>query len=245
MKLIIVLIAVAMVVSSTPFNTYEKDGAIEFDHEFYEDSPVGFAMKGKVDPNNEELNKIETFLRLAGEYIPILQSLAQSDNTLKFQKKWNVHFMGINVEFLYYLQLIVGWTVHPGEHKGDRFDVTYTPFAWGSTAFSSNGTAFVAQGVSEITLEFLYAYAPISLSLYDDGKVCFSSWYDVDPVHFGIRMDLELIECQDEILDSLLNGSPDLSWSCDLIDQVDFNFFEEDITPGWSGNITGTQCINF
>mmetsp|Transcript_29908 Transcript_29908/g.26457 ORF Transcript_29908/g.26457 Transcript_29908/m.26457 type:complete len:128 (-) Transcript_29908:252-635(-) len=127
-------------------------------------------MKGELNPLQTSDSKISTFLRLVGEYIPILESLSDQ-NSLKFQKFWAIDFLSIKLDFSFYFQLIVGWRVEPGMTTLDRYDVVYTPFAYGETSLKTNGTTLPVQGSTEYTLQYLNAYAPISLSLWQSGTV--------------------------------------------------------------------------
>lgn len=77
-----VIIALACVLAcSYAINMYGEDGLVKFDFE-KDDSPIGFSMKGEIDPHNDQNNKIQTFLKLAGYYIPILESMNSETNSL-------------------------------------------------------------------------------------------------------------------------------------------------------------------
>jgi len=245
MKAILIFSVLLVIVCAIPLSTNQNNKVIEFDLDLYEESPLSFTMKGQIDPLNDQKNKIEMFLRLAGQYIPILESLASQENSLQFQRRYNFHILGINVDVLFYLQLMVGWEVNPGKPVEGRFDVVYIPFIWGSAATTTNGTVWLANGGAETTLEFISARAPISLSLYQNGKVCFSSKYSIGPVQTSGNFDASLLECQDEILDDLINGNPIFVWSCNMIDQVFINLWDYDFYSGTKGDIIGETCFNF
>jgi len=246
MKTILLLAVVIVLTCATPWTTFKKDDKIGFKFDAYENSPISLAMEGVVDPQNDKMNEIQAFLRLAGQYIPILEALSSQDNSLQYQIRNRITIANIiDIEYYFYLQLIVGWEVSPGGSTVDSYNVTYTPFAWGSTAVGTNGTTWPAEAGAEASMEFIYAYAPISLSLYQSGKVCFSSRYVINPVQFGVRLDASLRECEDEILDDVINGNPIFEWNCNMIDEVNVNFIDIDLFDGVRGTLTGLQCIQF
>ena len=107
----------------------------------YKESPISFMMKSKVDPYNDQKNRIETFLRFAEEYISILEAVNSQSNSLKFTRSFS-----INLDVLYYFQLEVGWYVDPDAIFDEAFDTIYTPFAWGSVTIAVNGTTWPAYG---------------------------------------------------------------------------------------------------
>ena len=245
MKIAIILAVVLVIACASPFTATTADKPIKFDLDFYEDSPIGFSMKGQVSPRNEQQNKIETFLRLAGEYIPILESLANNDNSLTYTRRWHIGVLGFNLDVNVYFQLIVGWRVQPGNGTAGRFDVVYTPFAWGKTSAGINGTSWPAVGSTEAVLNYLDISAPISLSLYQAGRICFRGGYVAEAVTFHHNLYGSLRECQDEILDDLINGTPIFVWSCNYIAPVNTTIFDLSLVDGFFGDIVGETCIDF
>ena len=241
----IILFALLALACSMPFTMTKANDPVKFDFDIYEDSPIGFTMRGQIDPRNEQLNKIETFLRLAGQYIPVLESIASKDNSLTWRRNWNIVAFGFNINIDAYFQLIVGWKAEPGTQQGDRFDVVYTPFAWGRTSAGVNGTSWPVQGSTEAVLQYLYVYAPIALSLYQSGKVCFRGGYVVEPVTLYNHVYGSLKECQDEILDDLINGTPIFVWTCNMIAPVNTTLLNMTLYDGMVGDLIGETCINF
>ena len=246
MKVILILAVVVALAMSSPLNLEKVDNLIKFDLDVHQDIPIGLVMKGQIDPRNEQMNKIQTFLRLAGEYIPVLESMANAENDLTWERHWHVGIMGFNTDISFFFQLIVGWRVSPGGQTADRFDVTYTPFVWGGTWGTVNGTSWPAVGSIEAGIQYVLAYAPISLSLFSNGRVCFRGSYAVEPVHIRQHMFLALNACQDEILDDLINGRvPLINWQCNFTNPVNVTVWDENITTGIYGDFIGETCIDF
>ena len=245
MKSIIIVALVLALVYSSPLNTYKEGNLIKFDLDVYQDAPVSLLMTGQINPRDEKMNKIQTFLKLANQYIPILESLAEKNNELKWERTWNINVAGFNVQVFGYFQLIVGWRVNPGGYTADRFDVTYTPFVWGSTFASVNGTSWLAVGSTEAGLQYVNAYAPIALRLYKEGRVCFQGSYAVEPIHLRQHIDAALTECHDEILDDLINGHTIFDFRCNLTEEVNINIFDVNFTDPIRGDFISETCIGF
>ena len=242
MILIACFLALAM---STSLNTYEQDKLIKFNYEIHEDSPIGLYMEGELDPRNEQSNKIQTFLRLANKYIPVLESLSGANNELKWERVWHVSFAGVNLDVYGYFQLVVGWRVNPGGQSEGRYDVTYTPFVWGGTYATVNGTSFLAVGSTEVGVQYVLAYAPISIQLFNTGRVCFQGSWVVEPVHLRNHLFAALTECHDEILDDLIEGRDIFDWSCNLTMPVNVTIFDINFTDRMAGDFIPQTCFDF
>uniref|UniRef100_A0A7S3NFQ6 Uncharacterized protein n=1 Tax=Euplotes harpa TaxID=151035 RepID=A0A7S3NFQ6_9SPIT len=243
--IIFVAVALLCVVSSAPLRAYEENKQIKFDYDVYGDSPIGLYVSGLIDPRNENLNKIQTFIKLANQYIPVLESIANANQELKWERRWNVNVMGFNVDVYAYFQLYVGWRVNPGGYTTDRFDVTYTPFVWGMTYGNLNGTSFPAVGQTSFGLQYAYAYAPISVQLYKAGKICFQGSYVVEPVNLRNHLFAALNECRDEILDDLINGGKIFDWACNYTNPVNITIWDKNFTNRMAGDFIGQTCFNF
>jgi hypothetical protein len=244
--LIIFALAVALVVCSGPLNIFKSGEAIGFDLDVYQDMPVSLLMKGQIDPKNSDVNKIQTFLKLAGTYIPILEHIGTAnEGALTWERHWNINVMGFNLDASYYFQLIVGWRVSPGGQSAERFDVTYTPFVYGYTYGTVNGTGVPAVGSVEAGVQYVLAYAPISLSLYQAGKICASSYYMVEPVHVRNHLSGALLGCQDEILGDLIDGTNFPNWQCNFTEAINVTVFDVNITEPIRGDILGEHCLTF
>jgi hypothetical protein len=245
MKSIICFALVLALVYCSPLSTYKDGNLIKFDLDVYQDAPVGLLMSGQIDPRDEKMNKIQTFLKLADQYIPILESLAEKNNELKWERTWIINFAGFNLELFAYFELIVGWRVNPGGYTADRFDVTYTPFVWGTTYASINGTSWLAAGTTEVAVQYVNAYAPIALRLYNEGRVCFQGSYAAESFHLRQHIDVALTECRDEIFDDLLNGHTIFDFRCNLTEEVNVNIFDINFTDPIRGDFISETCIGF
>ena len=245
MKFAIFFALIVAVAFSAPLSAYEENKMIKFAYDTQEDSPLSFYVEGSINPRNDEQNKIQAFLKLANKYIPILESLGSSNNELKWERYWRVQFAGVNLDVFAYFQLIVGWKVNPGGYTTDRFDVTYTPFVWGGTYGSINGTTWPAIGSTDAGLQYVYSYAPISVQLYKQGKICFQGTYVIEPVMFRNHLFAALNECHDEILTDLIDGTSWPNWRCNFTAPVNITVWDINFTNRMAGDFIPLTCFEF
>lgn len=245
MKAIIVLCLVLALAYTAPINAYEENKQIKFEYDVHEGSPVGLYLEGLLDPRNESVNKIQTFLKLANKYIPILESLGENQGELKWDRTWHVEFLGVNVQVFAYFQLIVGWRVQPGGYTTDRFDVVYTPFVWGGAYGSVNGTTWPARGSADAGIQYIYTYAPIQVNLFKAGKICFQGSYYVEPVAARTHLFAALNECRDEIFGDLIDGRDIFVWECNYTNPVNITLIDKNFTDRFVGDFIPQTCFEF
>lgn len=246
MKILLFVALLACVIIASPIKAYEEDSKIKFEFEPHQQSPFGIMMEGMIDPRNDMNNKIQTFLKIANQYIPILESLGNANGELKWERTWNIDVAGIQVTVYYYFQLIVGWRVTPGGYTTDRFDVTYTPFAFGETYGSADGTTWPASGKAEGRIVYLDTYAPIGVQLFKQGKICFQGSYVVEAAWFRNHLYGTLKQCKDEILDDLIEQrSPLFNWQCEDVSPVNITIWERNFTDRLAGDFIPQTCFEF
>ncbi|CAI2377709.1 unnamed protein product [Moneuplotes crassus] len=243
MKILILLIA--LIAFGMAHHIHEEDGNIKFNVDLHEESPIGFAVKGQINPVDDTQNKIGAFVKLANEYIPILENLSKNKAVLEYQRRWQINFIpGIDITVYWFFDLIVGWIVEPGDVAENFYEVTYTPFVWGSTYGRTNGTTWPAAGYFRIGVEYVDFRMPTSFTLYRDGRVCFDSFYTVNPVHLSSQFGGALRECKAEIIDEVLNQQP-IHLGCAYTNDIDVQFLDEDLTNRIERVILGETCIGF
>jgi hypothetical protein len=243
MRIVLFALIVAAVFA-TGFKSYHEDGQIKFNMDVHYDSPVGIYLEGLVDPQMETNNKIQAFVKLANQYIPILESLGGQEGGLKYERIWHYSFAGVNIDVYWYFQLIVGWKVKPGSYSTNFYEVTYTPFVWGGTYGRVNGTTWPAVGSAGTGLQYVHAYSPIGVTLYKEGKACFGSTYTVQPVMLKTDINLRLNECWDEIIDEIIGGIP-IHLTCNYTAAQNFTLFNVNFTNAYTGDLIPQICFNF
>lgn len=245
MKAVILLIAIIGMTMSAPISAYADENKINFAYDVYDSSPVGLTVKGVIDPLNETKNKIQTFVRLANQYIPILEALAGASNELKYEYFYRINVAGFVFDVYVNFNLYVGWRVTPGGQTSDRFDVVYTPFVYGYAYNRVNGTSFPAVGAHEIGIVYAHAYAPIALQLFSSRKVCFQGSYVVEPVMVKNNLFAALNACENEILDKVIAGAGFLDFKCNYTNPVNVTLIEKNFTTRTAGDFIAQSCFSF
>ena len=76
----VLIVATLAVLALAAPSLMENDGRINFEYDSNPDMPFGLTLQGQIDPKAEASNKISAFLRLANQFIPVLESLDKSSN---------------------------------------------------------------------------------------------------------------------------------------------------------------------
>jgi hypothetical protein len=239
--LLVLTLAVMYTVASSP---YHEDGKIKFSMDAHKDSPIGLFFSGSIDPRMETNNKIQAFLKLAGQYIPILEALQGLGNGLEYEYTWRISFAGISLDIYGYLQLYVGWRVTPGGSTTTSYDVTYTPFAYGVTRGRFNGTTWPAMGTVDTTILYVDVSAPIGVTLFTSRKICFGGKYIANPINLQTNLYAALLGCEDEIIDKIINQQP-INLRCNYTNPVNFTLLSKNFTNTYSGDLIPQTCFSF
>lgn len=240
----IVFFALLIAACFAGLTTKAHDGQVKFNMDLHEGSPFGLVLEGLIDPKVATNNKIQAFIKLANQYIPVLESLAVKNNELKLAYDWQIRFAGVSIDVHWFVQLIIGWRVAPGSSSANFYEVTYTPFIWGGTFTRVNGTTWPAVGSTRVGLTYASAYAPVAFTLYREGRICFSARYTIEPVHLQTQLFAALNECSAEIIDEVINQQP-IHLNCNYTNPVNVTLFNVNFTDFFVGDIIGETCIGF
>ena len=245
MKAIVILAILLGLACSAQIGTYAEDSKIKFSIDAHEESPIGLTFRGMIDPLNETQNKIQTFIRLANQYIPILEALAGETNELTYEYNYRINIAGFVLDLNVNFNLWVGWRVNPGGYTSDRFDVVYTPFVYGFASNRINGSSFPAIGTHELQITYVNVTVPISLQLFSSSKVCFKGSYVVEPVKVTDRLFAALNACENEIIDKVIAGAGFMDFKCNFTNPVNATLMDRTFTNRMAGDFIAQTCLNF
>ena len=242
------IIAITLLLALTyGLNLRGEDGLVKFDLEDTESSN-GFVMRGHIDPKDELNNKIQTFLKLAGHYIPLLESVGSKNTNLGWTRTFNINLGGLgSISIHGNFDVIVGWKVFVNSgssNTSNNLDVTYQPFATGFAGAFTSADTYLARGHYNATLFFLRAQAPISLQIFNTAKVCFSGTGIIRPVQLGTQLSASLKGCQAEIFDEIVNSTP-LSLVCGFSNALNLTHLNMTFTDQITANVLDHACISF
>lgn len=243
------IIAVALLFAcASAFSIKGDEGLVKFELNAHQDSPIGLVMKGHIDPKDETNNKIETFLKLASTYIPILESVQNENNNLKWTNTWHLSLGGLGSISLHWnFEVIVGWKVRVNSNDlnmtSDHLNVAYIPFISGFTNGGLQGDTSPARGYYNATLWFARAYTIISLQVFSSGNVCFEGTGYLWPVQLTSAISSALKECKSEILDEVFNGIP-IVFGCDYTLPFVTPHLDISFTQNFTEPLIGQTCVN-
>ena len=238
MKVIILAILIAAVLGAS---VVQKDNKVHFEVDTNEGSPVGFTMKGFLNPENDDESNVETFFRLAEQLIPLAQSSIsdkKGPSNLGFTFKRCFGQLGGIIGLCAYadIELWVGWRVN---HTGDQgsYSVIYTPFSYlqgGGNISASSYPAEVSYG------GYLSAYnvqLPINLSISQQ-QICYGAVFNFFPTTAFTAINTNLLQCQRSI--------PELQdWVCNRVEGVRFQHLSFEFFDGFDLTVLEPDCFTF
>jgi len=161
-------IAIALLLAfASAISIKAGEKSIDFEVNPVENSLFGMVLKGSIDPKNELNNKISTFLKLANIYIPVLESMNNKDNKLRFNwcNSQSLGPLGM-ISWCSSANLMVGWNVYINSSTsttGNYLAVGYVPFAWGWADANITMNNFLAAGTYNSTLYYTRTYAIVDV----------------------------------------------------------------------------------
>ena len=239
-----IVILAALVLLATA-NMWHEDGKIKLDYDVHGDSPIGINMKATIDPHNDQNNKISTFLKLANQYIPILETMGTKPaQNLQFSRGFNFNLGFITFGGYATLELEVGWTVESLiEDSGDAYQVYYTPFVIGYINTDVNGTTFLGEVGVGAHIDYIKFYVPLTVEVFTSGKFCVNGYWNLQPSSVVTHIFANLKECQAEIIDEVVEMTP-ISLACSFVRPTNAIVNNINITDNHTGAfLTSDLCI--
>jgi len=242
------IIAVALLFAcASAFSIKGDEGLVKFELNAHEESPIGLVMKGHIDPKDETNNKIETFVKLASAYIPILESVKNENNNLKWTNNWHFNVGIGSISLHWNFEIIVGWKVRVNSNDlnmtSDHLNVAYVPFISGFTNAGLQGDTYPARGYYNATLWFARAYTVIALQIFSSGNVCFEGTGYLWPVQLTSALSSALKGCKAEILDEVFNGIP-IVFGCNYTEPFVTPHLDISFTQNFTEPLIGQTCVN-
>lgn len=245
----VILAAALLMACATALSLTGEDGLVKFDFDSNEDSYLGLVMKGQIDPKDDTNNKIETFLKLANYYVPILDSVKGQDNSLKWWRTWNIDLpaglgsMWFNGTF----ELVAGWSVYTNENQlnmtADYLDIAYVPFVWGWASGELTGNTSPWIGEFNATLWYVRAYTVINLEVHNTGSVCFQGSGHLWPIQLDGFLQSSLKSCYAEILTEIIEGVP-ITLGCSYSSPIYVPVLNSTFTGNYTQPLINQKCFN-
>lgn len=210
---------------------------------------LGFVMKGQIDPEDDTNNKIETFLKLANYYVPLLDAVKGEENNLKWNRTWTWNLpadLG-TANFFGTFELVAGWGVYLNDNSlnmtSDYLDVAYVPFLWGWTAGQLTGNTSPWIGSFNATLWYVRAYTVINLEIHNTGSVCYEGTGHLWPIQLEGGIVSSLKACQAEVLTDIIEGLP-ITLGCYYTAPVAVPVLNSSFTANYTQPLVNRKCFN-
>jgi len=235
MKTIILATLLVLAFSST----------INFEKDSNEGSPIGVFTKGFFNPATSGEAKIESFLRLANELIPLAEVSSANQHPEGQRLGYGYIFCTghvgdiFNACFHATAELWIGWSVTQGNgNVTGNFAVTYTPFTFlraGANVSVESYPAEVGYGgyvsIIDITI-------PIFASI-GQSALCYSGNFNFAPGAFFTQISTALLECEWVITTS---GQPK---TCGKVFGPNFQHLSFPLWNGYQNAFLSNTCFNF
>lgn len=238
MKIVILAILIAAVLGAS---IVQKDNKVQFEVDTNEESPVGFTMKGFLNPENDDESNVETFFRLAEQLIPLAQSSIsdkKGPSNLQWYRRWCFGNLGGAISACAYAnaELWIGWRVN---HTGDlgSYDVTYTPFSYMQAGVNISASSYPAEVSYGGYLSAYSVELPINLQISQQ-QICWSGIFNFYPTSAFTAINTNLLQCQRSI--------PELTdWACSRVQGVQFRHLTFEFFDGFSQSLLPFDCFTF
>ena len=216
--------------------------SIEFSQDTNESGFMGILTKGLLNPNMDGEAKIESFLRLANELIPLAEveghAATANGNKLGYSKSFCTGTEGdiFNACFFASAELWIGWHVNQTGSLG-AYEVTYTPFTFLRAGGNVSVESYPAEVGYGAYVSIVDITIPISLSLGSSG-ICYSGDFNFAPGSFFTQISTALLECQKYL-------TPVESFVCNKVFGPNFQHLSFTLWNGFNTDFLNHNCINF
>lgn len=232
----IVIAAVLAVALSAPI-AFEKDS--------HEGSPIGVFTKGFFDPTASGESKIESFLRLANELIPLAevegQTTTPEGQKLGYYKKFCTGVDGqlFNACFFASAEFWIGWGLNNGQDcnvtSGD-FEVTFTPYTFLRAGANVSVESYPAEVGYGGYVQVVNIQIPI-FALLSSSQICYSGEFNFAPGSFFTQISTALLECG-------WCFTPYCEEGCNKVTGPNFQHLTYELWNGFTSAFLSSNCIN-
>jgi len=215
---------------------------IQFSQDSNEGGIFGIITSGFMDPNVSGEAKINSFLRLANELIPLAEvsgNLAQQEGQkLGYSRKYCTGTDGdiFNACFYAGAELWVGWYVNQTGTVGS-YSVTYTPF----TYLRAGGNVSVESYPAEVGYGAYLSIVDITIPVYlqiAQSQICYSGTFNFMPGAIYTQLSTALLECYKVL-------TPVENTVCNKVFGPNFQHLTLSLWSGYVNNFLSANCINF
>ena len=216
--------------------------SIEFSQDSNEGGFIGVLTKGFFNPAMDGESKIESFLRLANELIPLAEVEGHAAMAEGSKLGYSRHFCTgsegdiFNACFFASAELWIGWHVNQTGTIG-TYQVTYTPF----TFLRAGGNVSVESYPAEVGYGGYVSIVDITIPIFASigtSGICYSGDFNFAPGSFFTQISTSLLECYKVL-------TPVANIVCNKVFGPNFQHLTFTLWNGFNTDFLGHNCINF
>jgi hypothetical protein len=220
---------------------------VNFKAESHEDSPISVLTSGFFDPSVSGEAKIQAFLRLANELIPLAEvsapASAPAAKKLGYLYTWCYGQLGDMFSFCANVNagFYVGWMVSQSSISSATgaplYNLTYTPFATLQGGVNVSVSSYPAQVAYGVYLQIVNIQIPTYLAI-GSNAVCYSSMLNFQPGAVFTQVGTALLQCYWYV-------TPYQTSMCSTVTGPTFQQFFWPLWQGFVMQFVQPGCINF
>lgn len=220
---------------------------INFQADANEASPISILTTGFFDPSVSGEAKINAFLRLANELIPLAEmeapASAPAGKKLGYIRSYCYGQLGEAFQACFNMNagFYIGWTVVQSASSATTgaslYNLTYTPFATLQGGFNATVASYPAQIGYGIYLQIVNIQIPTYVAL-GQNALCYSSMLNFQPGAVFTQIGAALLQCAWYV-------TPYQSGICTTVAAPTFQQFFWPLWSGFNQQFIQPGCINF
>ena len=217
---------------------------INFSQDSNEDSSIGLFTKGFFDPTASGEAKIETFLRLANELIPLVESKGREQERqgtkLGYYRSYCTGTDGdlFNACFYASAELWVGWYVwQNGTYLSREWQVGYVPFTFLRAGANVSVESYPAEVGYGAYVSFVDITIPLNGTVGQD-RLCYYGNFNFAPGTIYTQISTALLECW-------WNITPLSDSNCNKVSGPNFEHLEYALWDGYTNAFVPSTCFNY
>ena len=217
---------------------------VEFSQDSNSESSIGVFTRGFFDPTASGEAKIETFLRLANELIPLAEVKADSSHPSgkKLGRTW-LYCTGtvgslFNACGYASAELWIGWAMNQNcTSSSGTYGVTFTPY----TFLRAGGNVSVESYPAKVGYGAYLSVVDITIPIYfmiNQQQFCYSGSFIFAPGQFYTQISTALLECAWYV-------TPPSAAMCSEVTGPNFQHLTYALWSGFTSSFLASNCFNF
>ncbi len=217
---------------------------INFSQDSNEGGPLGIFTQGFFDPTASGEAKIESFIRLANELIPLVETKGRehekTGTKVGYYRNYCTGSDGdlFNACFYASAEIWIGWYVwQNGTYLSPEWQVAYTPFTFVRAGVNVSVESYPAEVGYGVYVSFVDITIPINGSI-GQTQLCYYGNFNFAPGSIYTQISTALLECW-------WNITPLSDAHCNKVQGPNFEHLEYLLWDGYTNTFFPSTCFNY